>query len=125
MTVELQVAIDCHDPLALAGFWAMAIDHQVEEGIPDGWAAVVDPAGRGPRMLFHRVPEGKIVKNRLHLDVRVGGPRGTAKDVRRPVIDADVERLCLLGATHLRTEDDEADYFAVMQDPEGNEFCLC
>jgi catechol 2,3-dioxygenase-like lactoylglutathione lyase family enzyme len=125
MTVQLQIAIDCRDPLTLADFWAKALGYRVEAGIPDGWAAVVDPGEHGPRLLFHRVPEGKIVKNRLHLDVRVGGPRGTAKQIRRPLVDADAERLRGLGATHLRTEDDEADYFVVMQDPEGNEFCLC
>jgi Glyoxalase-like domain len=85
---------------------------------------VVDPDGVGPRILFHQVPEATS-KNRLHLDVRVSGPRGTSAEVRRPLVDAEVQRLIRKGATHLRTVEDEMDYFAVMQDPGGNEFCVC
>lgn len=66
-----------------------------------------------------------MVKNRPHLDVRVGGPRGTPKRTRRPLVDAEVTRLVAAGATHLRTDDDEVDYFAVLLDPDGNEFCVC
>jgi hypothetical protein len=76
-------------------------------------------------VLFHCVPEGKVVKNRLHLDVWVGGVRGAPKELRRPLVDAEVGRLLRMGATHVRTDDDETDYFAVMRDPEGNEFCIC
>ncbi len=75
--------------------------------------------------LFHRVPESKVTKNRLHLDVRAGGPRNTPKEERRALVDAEASLLLSEGATLVRTEDDDSDYFAVMLDPEGNEFCVC
>lgn len=137
----MQVAIDCADPLRLARFWAGVLEYQLEDppaGYPswsdfsravgatpgEEWNAVVDPDGVGPRVLFHRVPEGKVTKNRVHLDVRVGDTVGMPKELRKPLVDAEVSRLVGAGATHLRTEDDQIDYFAVMQDPEGNEFCI-
>jgi predicted enzyme related to lactoylglutathione lyase len=71
------------------------------------------------------VPEGKQVKNRVHLDVRTTGRRGQPIDARRDPVDAEAKRLVTAGATHLHTVEDESDYFAVMRDPEGNEFCVC
>jgi catechol 2,3-dioxygenase-like lactoylglutathione lyase family enzyme len=124
MATEVQVAVDCVDPARLVGFWADLLGYEIEAAGPE-WASAVDPDGVGPRLLFHRVPEEKVVKNRLHLDVRVGGPRGTPKPARRPVVDAAVTRLVAVGATHVRTDDDEVDYFAVLLDPDGNEFCVC
>jgi catechol 2,3-dioxygenase-like lactoylglutathione lyase family enzyme len=123
---QVQIAVDCADPDKLADFWADVLGYAVEK-LPSGpdWSAVVDPDGTGPRLLFHRVPEPKITKNRLHLDVRAGGPRGTPKQAKCSLVDAEVERLTARGATHVRTIEDEDDYFAVMLDPEGNEFCVC
>ncbi len=74
--------------------------------------------------MFHRVPEGKVAKNRVHLDGRVVDTEVMPKEMRKPLVDAEVGRLVGAGAAHLRTEDDEIDYFTVMQDPEGNEFCI-
>jgi catechol 2,3-dioxygenase-like lactoylglutathione lyase family enzyme len=141
MRREVQVAVDCADPGLLARFWADVLGYRVEDpppgypswsdfsravgGAGEEWSAVVDPDGVGPRLLFHRVPEEKTVKNRLHLDVRVGGARGRPKQARRPLVDAEVGRLVSGGATHVRTVEDQTDYFAVMRDPEGNEFCIC
>jgi hypothetical protein len=125
MAREVQVAVDCADPARLAAFWADALDYQREQLPGDELAAVVDPNGSGPRVLFHRVPEGKVVKNRLHLDVRAGGPRGTQKDTRRALVDAEAARLAATGATHVETIEEGSDYFALMRDPEGNEFCVC
>ena len=67
-----------------------------------------------PSVLFHRVPEPKLTKNRVHLDIRIapGVPNNSTR------------ALVALGATHVRTDEDESDYYAVMQDPEGNEFCV-
>lgn len=84
----------------------------------------MDPAGEGPRLFFQRVPEGKVVKNRVHLDVRVApGVRGAE---RLAALEAECARLLPLGATRVRLL--EADGFnescLVMQDIEGNEFCL-
>ena len=87
-----------------------------------------------PKTLRYRVlhtaarlvrPESKAGKNRVHLDVRAAGPRGTPKELRCALVDAEAIRLTEGGAKHVRTVEDEMDYFAVMQDPEGNEFCIC
>ena len=99
-------------PAARAGLEAMGID-------PDSsgrmFAAAVDPEGAGPRLLALKVPEGKTAKNRLHLDVRIGGA---------DQIPAEVERLVALGATHLGDVNEHGSTWATLQDPEGNEFCV-
>ena len=73
-----QVTFDCVHPVRVARFWCEVLGY-VEEVDPDEpllddspWAACVDPTGVGPRLFFQRVPEGKVVKNRVHLDVRAG-----------------------------------------------------
>ena len=102
MSLNLQITFDCADPDRLAHFWADLLGYQLdppppgydswedwlrEQGIPEAdWnmaSAVSDPEGRGPRIFLQRVPEKKQVKNRVHLDVNVGGPRGTPPDERR------------------------------------------
>ena len=87
------------------------------------WACQ-DPDGVGPRLFFQRVPEAKTVKNRVHLDVRVGV--GLTGDERVFALDAEATRLEALGARRLRllTADEENEACLVMQDVEGNEFCL-
>ncbi len=96
------------------------------QGIPesewDSASAVVDPDGVGPRIFFQRVPEGKVVKNRVHLDLNVGGPRSAPHDERRRRVDAEVARLVQLGARQSRTVQERGEYFINMFDPEGNEF---
>jgi hypothetical protein len=86
--------------------------------------ACVDPTGVGPRLYFQRVPEGKIVKNRLHLDVRAA--TGLVGEERLAALEAECARLVPLGAARVRLL--RADGFnescLVMQDVEGNEFCL-
>lgn len=67
------------------------------------WSRVVDPNGSGPSLLFHRVPERKVVKGRVHLDLRLAP--GTPKETSRPLVHAGVDRLVGLGATHLRTDE--------------------
>jgi hypothetical protein len=83
---------------------------------------VVDPDGAGPRLYFHRVPERKTGKNRLHLDLNV------ARDMRpaeyRQRIDGEAERLRQAGATRLRAVGNRGEYWVTMLDPEGNEFDL-
>jgi hypothetical protein len=86
-------------------------------------AAAVDPEGKGPRILFQRVPEGKTVKNRVHLDVNVTTPGIPAAD-RRSLIDTEADRLVALGATRVEDHESHGDTWTVMQDPEGNEFCI-
>jgi hypothetical protein len=70
------------------------------------------------------VSEPKQVKNRVHLDVNVGGPRGTPPEERRAAVDAAVERALGIGAVKLRLVEERGERHYVMQDPEGNEFCL-
>ena len=139
MAKQIQVTFDCADPGAQAAFWAQALGYVVEPppepfsswdealtawGVPkELWnskSAAVDADGAGPRFFFQQVPEGKQVKNRVHVDLRAGG----SGDDRRTRIDAEVERLQGLGATALHPLEELGSYFVVMQDPEGNEFCI-
>jgi hypothetical protein len=78
----------------------------------------------GPRLFFQRVPEGKVVKNRLHLDVRVG--TGLVGEERPAAFEAESARLVALGAVRVRLlpADDDNESCLVMQDIEGNEFDL-
>ena len=78
----------------------------------------------GPRIFFQRVPEPKELKNRVHLDVNVGGPRGTPDKERRTAVDAAVERAIGLGAKKVRFVEERGERHYVMNDIEGNEFCL-
>ncbi|MFQ5554164.1 MAG: VOC family protein [Acidimicrobiia bacterium] len=141
MATGFQVTFDASDPQRLAEFWAEALQYVVQPpppdydtweefavamGIPeDEWgrlAAIVDPAEEGPRVLFQRVPETKTSKNRVHLDVNVGA--GHEPEKRRTIVAAESERLGALGAVTIRTHDEGHEYWIVMRDPEGNEFCL-
>jgi hypothetical protein len=95
-------------------------------GIPEErWndaSAIVDPEGAGPRIYFQRVPEAKASKNRVHLDVNVSvGLQGDAGTRR---VREEAERIAGLGATQVRVFDERDEYWIVMQDPEGNEFCV-
>jgi glyoxalase superfamily protein len=144
----MQITIDCADPDRLVHFWATALNYIVQPA-PEGFAtwraywlsigvpadelgdgecsdSVVDPEGVGPRVWFQQVPESKTIKNRLHLDLSVGGGRGVRRDVRKERVDAEVARLTAAGATILYPHDDEGiDHYAMtMADPEGNEFCI-
>ena len=84
----------------------------------------MDPSGAGARLFFQRVPEGKVVKNRLHLDVRVGN--GLVGEERLAALEAECTRLLPLGVKRVRLlpADDDNESYLVMQDIEGNEFCL-
>jgi hypothetical protein len=137
--VRTQVAFDCEDPHRQAAFWAAALHYEVEhdedairqllaDGIAteadvmdlDGtlvWrdgAACHDPTGHGPRLYFQRVPEAKVAKNRVHLDLH--GPPGHRED--------EVARLEALGARALYEGSQGPHRWTTMADPEGNEFCV-
>ena len=141
---EVQITFDCADPAALAGFWCAVLGYEIQ-GPPPGFAswdealtawgvpaeqwnsrsAALPASGTGPRLFFQRVPEGKTAKNRVHLDVRAAP--GTEGSARMDALDAEAERLVGLGATRIRRVDPDGAMetgFIVMQDPEGNEFCL-
>ena len=119
------LSIDCADAAALAGFWSEALGRPVTPGADAEHAAIdaTDPAS-GPRLSFQKVPEPKTAKNRLHLDLNVGGELGTASEVRQQRVKEAQERLEALGATAVEWREEFGQQWLVMQDPEGNEFCL-
>lgn len=143
MPQDIQITFDCADPSALADFWCQALGFHKEAppkgfdtwddalrawGVPeDQWnsrSAIVDPEGARPRVFFQQVPEGKSVKNRLHLDIRTAP--GLKGDERMAALEAEAGRLEGLGASRFaRLEATGIDAgIIVMLDPEGNEFCL-
>ena len=122
---QFQVTFDCAEPVRVARFWAETLGYRAEyDDEQGGWAAALDPTGVGPRLFFQRVPEGKVVKNRVHLDVRV--VTGLVGDERLAVLEAECSRLEALGAVRgqLLLADEENESCQLMQDVEGNEFCL-
>jgi catechol 2,3-dioxygenase-like lactoylglutathione lyase family enzyme len=120
---EFQVTFDCAEPERVARFWSEALGYQLSYA-DEGSAACADPDGVGPRLFFQRVPEGKVVTNRLHLDVRIG--TGLVGGERVAALEAECARLLPLGASRVRllVADEENESCLVMQDVEGNEFCL-
>lgn len=103
------VTFDCRDVLAMAGFWAATLGSNVDEDSTVEKAYVEASGWGGPNMWFNRVPEPKSAKNRIHFDLRA--PHG---------LDGEVRRLVGLNAVVVRRDDG----LVVMQDPEGNEFCV-
>lgn len=118
---QVQITFDCAEPERVARFWCEVLGYELP---PDTTVACVDPTGVGPRLYFQRVPEGKVVKNRVHLCVRVG--TGLVGDERLAALEAERARLEPPGASHMYTlfADGENESCIVMQDIEGNEFCL-
>ncbi len=115
------IVIDCANAPALARFWASVLDgydvraydqNEIARLAEQGFTPETDPAvavdGPGPTLFLQQVPESKVTRNRVHLDI-------TGEDRSE-----EVERLRGLGAT-VRAE---RETFTVMQDPEGNEFCV-
>jgi predicted enzyme related to lactoylglutathione lyase len=108
------VTFDCADVMRVARFWAGALGWELDqESEPDGARVVRDPSRRSDGLYFQPVPESKVVKNRVHLDLRASGSMA-----------AEVERLEGLGATVVGRVDEEGSFWTVMQDPEGNELCV-
>jgi hypothetical protein len=143
MATQIQVVMDCSDPARLSEFWAAALGYVLqpppegyaswdellsEMGVPESErnsaSAVVDPDGAGPRIYFQRVPEPKSAKNRVHLDLNVGGGRDTPEDEKRRRVDDRVRELVGAGAAIVRDAEERGERWVVMQDPEGNEFCV-
>lgn len=103
------VTFDCADAVRLATFWAAALGSNVDEDSTPAKAFVEAPGWGGPNLWFQQVPEGKSAKDRMHFDLRAPG-----------LVADEVRRLAGLGATVVHESDD----LVVMQDPEGNEFCV-
>ena len=152
MSATFQVTFDARDPGSLSMFWKEVLGY-VHPGPPgfdpttgrdalaawdeflDGLgvpaserndvSALEDPEVAGPRLFFQRVPEEKVAKNRVHLDVRAAP--GLEGEARMAALEAECERLLPLGAMRVRRHEPEPPMsggFIVMTDPEGNEFCL-
>jgi hypothetical protein len=144
MPYDIQIAVDATEPHMLADWWAETLGWVVEPSdetfirkmIAEGYATDADtlthngalvwrdgaairhpdaPSGLSrPRILFQLVPESKTVKNRWHLDVRVG----------EESVDAQAARLTERGATFLHKASQGPHWWITMADPEGNEFCV-
>lgn len=108
------VTMDCANPWALAQFWAAVLNRPVHPDNEPDDSEVGVQLDHGGELIFQRVPEPKSGKNRQHLCLRPDQPR-----------DAEIERVVGLGARVLedRRRPDGSGW-AVMTDPEGNEFCL-
>jgi hypothetical protein len=149
---QVQVTFDARDPRALSTFWREVLgyvhpgppgvelpagadplaawDEFLERaGVPaerrNSASALEDPDGVGPRLFFQQVPEDKVAKNRVHLDVRAAP--GLQGDERMAALEAECERLVALGATRLERHEPAppmSNGFIVLADPEGNELCL-
>lgn len=114
------VTVDSNDPASVAHFWNAALGWGGVSVQPDGTGAMCGPGTGGRYMEFVCVPEGKIVKNRVHLGCSVG-----ALDQ----LDVEIVRLKTLGATIAWEEEFPSEIAAVyrnviLRDVEGNEFCL-
>ncbi len=119
MTLKInQITFDAHEPAAISRFWSEAFgfaEDPNDPNLPEHDEAAIYSPDRSQVVLFIRVPEGKTVKNRVHLDV-------SSTDLTR---DQEVERLQALGATiYDNRVTPEGKGWVVMQDPEGNEFCV-
>ena len=110
------IQTDCQDPERLAAFWGAVLGVEIEDrfGDPPQYVNLGPATPDGPRVCFQRVPEAKMTKNRVHLDVAV-------QDV-----DAAASRITELGGKRLPHQDYHEDGYSwrIMADPEGNEFCL-
>ena len=139
MATRIDLTLDCANPTKLAVFWKLALGYEDEpppapfatreewleqfdlsEDDADDGAWLHDPAGVGPRLFLQQVPEAKVVKNRLHMDVRVAGSGG-GEDRWARISDA-VDRLTAAGGTVLQ---EVPGHHVLLAEPEGNEFDLC
>jgi predicted enzyme related to lactoylglutathione lyase len=114
------ITVDCADPAAVATFWSDALGWGRPQLHPEGLGAICRPPSGAAYLEFVRVPDAKVVKNRLHLGCSAG---------RLDQLDAELDRLRALGATIAWEETFPPDVAAVyrnvvLRDVEGNEFCL-
>ena len=105
------ITIDCADSGKLADFWTAVFGCDEREEDREG--TYIAKSDGGPAMFFQRVPEEKVVKNRVHVDLR---PPTTMRE--------EIDRLVVLGAKEVRRVERDEFYWTIMQDPEGNEFCI-
>ncbi len=137
-----QITFDANDPDRLADFWSRALGYKLQDP-PEGFSswedwmkannlehlagtasALVDPEGKRPRLYFQKVPEGKTAKNRVHIDINVVQSRDVAVEERARILDQEAGRLAAMGARRGEVIEQNGEYWVVMSDPEGNEFCI-
>ena len=113
-SAEIGLVLDCRDPDALAPFWCAALGYVVV-GAVENYVMLVPDGRDGPKLLLQRVPEAKVAKNRMHLDIEVAD------------IESVVARLEELGGSRRRAgvQREHGSHWIVMADPEDNEFCVC
>ena len=138
----VQIVFDAQDTERLAMFWAAALADRgyrvpdppdgaadwptwlAAQGVPEeqwGAAFALEGDEGQPRLFFQRVPEPKSAKNRVHLDLLAGGGHRVPLEEQR--VDAAVERLVAAGAALVEQRTELGVHWAVLHDPEGNEFC--
>jgi catechol 2,3-dioxygenase-like lactoylglutathione lyase family enzyme len=110
----LHVVLDCKDPEALAPFWTRALGYRIAASV-ETYVVLLAPDASGPPFLLQRVPEAKVGKNRMHVDLEVAD------------IDAEAAALMALGATRVSGSplEEFGTRWVTLRDPEGNEFDLC
>jgi hypothetical protein len=142
MRLKVQIVFDSQNPDVLSKFYAAALQYIVQPP-PSGFAswedamkawevpeedwnsstAIVDPEGRGPRIYFQKMDTPKLGKNRMHIDINASIGSSIPIEERKKQVNLAVEYLVEIGATKQNVCDDEGEYWVVMLDPEGNEFC--
>jgi aminoglycoside 6'-N-acetyltransferase len=106
------VVIDCNDFERMAAFWQEALHYVPREAPEEGWVVLRDPSGGNVNVSLQKVPERRSGKNRLHLDLYTEDPHG------------EVDRLLRIGATRHARKPEPGEDFTVLEDPEGNLFCV-
>ena len=115
MPVRIEaIMMDCRDERRLSAFWTSALGYEVAVDQPGDWIVLQDPSVAGPSIGIQVVPETKVVKNRVHLDLMP-----TAGE-----LESEFRRLENLDARRVRYVENELDELPwIMADPDGNEFC--
>jgi predicted enzyme related to lactoylglutathione lyase len=112
---SLGLVLDCADPDRLAEFWSAALGYTTLGGAGSRYVLLAPEGDGGPPLLLQRVPEPRVAKNRMHVDLHT------------PDIEAEAGRLVDIGATRLAADPlaEHGSHWILMADPEGNEFCVC
>jgi predicted enzyme related to lactoylglutathione lyase len=110
----LAISFDAHNAAELAEFWAQALHRTVNDGATADFASIAadTDSGLGPLLMFHKVPEGKTAKNRVHFDLEAAE------------VLTEADRLTSLGAKQIRSLAENNNRWISFLDPEGNEFDL-
>jgi catechol 2,3-dioxygenase-like lactoylglutathione lyase family enzyme len=104
------LTFDAHEPVRLAEFWSAVLERPV--GGTGDFFAYIDRTATEPAVLFIKVPEDKVAKNRFHLDLDCDDLLSTRRQLEE------------LGASFVHERDEHGAHWMTFQDPEGNEFCV-